>query len=409
MGDSRVPVLNSSNCRNSFETQRDGQLMQEILLREPGGGITTRSSAVGMKNIDEGNGRNSAQPLSWLRCGVKPSTLACLGGGQKHAKTGKSKTIQIPKTLMKKNRGNTMGKALFKTFVANDTLVSQESIKPWWSYGLLPQGVKTQQSIVNSDRDIENNSSTPAKTKFSNDIILSGPSKMLSNLDGSRQTIEIRTIRNSIKNSPMNATDSLSTSMVNMPSTRVIQNIKTLRDSEKNDLLFTQSKTPMNRTRTHTDSDKGDQDKPRGKSPNNVLKKSSFSEVAEKNKGCGGMSLFKMTQCLIEEKRVNKTKINPDHSTDIDVDVDVDISDNVSRLQAAPETSVHEEETSCALDGNGNVYFMPHHSLYRKPKKYNKDTDTLCHWLGNEKLPMPKRCKEDCGHKTGRLNKDKSS
>lgn len=404
-----MPVLISDTCRNSFETQRDGQLMQEILLRDPGGGITTRSSAEVMKKIDGGNGRISAQPLSWLTCGVKASTLSSLGGGLKHAKTGKPKPIQIPKTLMKKNRGNTMGKALFKTFVGNDTLVSQESIKPWWSYGLLPQGVKTQQTIVNSDRDIEINSSTPAKTKLSNDIIGSGPSKMLSNLDGSLQTIEIRTIRNSIKISPMNVTDSPSTSMVNMASTKVIQNIKTLRDSEKNDLLSTQSKTPLNRTRTHTGSDKDDQDKPRGKSQNNVLKKSSFREVAEKNKGSGGMSLFNLTKTVIEEKRVNKTKINPDNSTDIDFDVDVDISDNVSKLQAAPETSIHEEETSYALDEKGNVYFMPHHSLYRKPKKYNKDTDTLCHWLGNEKLPMPKRCKEDCGHKTGRSNKDKSS
>lgn len=260
---------------------------------------------------------------------------------------------------------------------------------------------------MNSDRDIENNSSTPAKTKLSNDIIGSGPSKMLGNLDGSRQTIEIRTIRNSIKISSRNATDSLSANTVNMPSTKVIQRIKKRGDSEKIDLLCPQSKTPTNITKTRTHSDESDQLKPRGKTPKNIVKKSSFIEVAEKNKGGGAMSLFNLTQTLIEEKKVSKTKINPDYS--IDIDGDVDITDKVSRLQAALETSVHEEETSYALDGNGNVYSMPHHSLYRKPKKYNKDTDTLCHWLGNEKLPMPKRFKEDCGHKTGRTNKDKSS
>jgi hypothetical protein len=322
MGDSRGAVLNLNTCISSFETQRDGQPMQEILFREPCGGISTRSGAVGMKKIDRGNGRNSAQPLSWLTCGVKPSTLASLGGGLKHAKTGKAKPIQIPKTLMKKNRGNTMGKTLFKTFVGNDTLVTQESIKPWWSYGL-PQGVKTQQSIVNSDRDIENNSSTPAKTKLSNDIIGSGPSKMLGNLDGSRQTIEIRSIRNSIKISPRNATDSLSASTINMPSTKVIQRIKKRSDSEKIDLLCIQSKTPTNRTKTRTDSDESDQLKPRGKTPKNIVKKSSFSEVAEKIKGGGGMSLFNLTQSFIEEKRVSKAKINPVHSIDIDVDVDI--------------------------------------------------------------------------------------
>jgi hypothetical protein len=129
MSDSRGAVLNLNTIRSSIETPRDGQPMQEILFRDPGGGISTRSSAVGMKKIHRGNGRNSAQPLSWLTCGVKPSTLSSLGGGLKHAKTGKPKPIQIPKTLMKKNRGNTMVK---------DTLVSEESIKPWWSNRLLP-------------------------------------------------------------------------------------------------------------------------------------------------------------------------------------------------------------------------------------------------------------------------------
>lgn len=383
MGDSRGIIGNLDTCRSSPEIKPDGQPTQDIPSKEVNGGMTTRFSVAALKQIDGKRGGNNRQPLNRLTCGAKPSNLETLGGGLKHAKTSKPKTIQIPKTLMKKNRGNPTGKALFRNFVAKNTLEEQESIKPWWSYGALPQGVKAQPGIAISDKSIGDNFSPQKKSMLSHNIRGSNPSELLR--DDSLQNVEINRIRKSVRLVPKNATESQSPSMANMPSTRVIQGIQSRRNSGKSDLLS-----------------------PHGPSlsPKGSANKKSFSELAQINKGGSCSSLFDLVKILVEERRLSRQNLNPNVLTDIDVDVDV--ADNISRLQAALDTPVHQEETNCAHDGNGNVYFMPNHTLYRKPKKYNKDTDTLGHWLGDKKLPLPKRCKEDRGHKTERSKKGKS-
>lgn len=348
-----------------------------------------------LKKIEKQRGGYNGQPLSCITYGVKPSTLVSLGGVLKHARTGNPKTIETPKTFMKKNRGNTMGKALFRTFVANDSLVSQESIKPWWSYGTLPQGAKAQTSRLNSDRDIKGNFSSKEKTILSPNIRESSPSKPLANLDGSLQTIEIPKIRRSGGHSPRTVTDSLSAGTVIMPSTKVVERIHTRRDSERGILFSSHGLSPKVTLKKSTFSEV---------TLKNIVKQGTFSELAEKNNVRKKMSLYSLTQTILDE--IHKMKSN--RKVSIDGDAHLDVPDNVSRLQAPPDTSVHEELTNYSLDGNGNVYFMPDHALYRKPKKYNKDTDTLGIWLGNKKLPLPKRCTEECGRKTGRSSKEKS-